>query len=367
LVQRYFEVSRNPLLPVYLRAIGDVERAIAEFEAVGNVEEVVKCILANDQFEFFERHIDWLVRQNPVLAFPLFARPQMSPIRAINLAKQKYPQYALAIVRRIVCQSADRVTREEFANDYARTVLGLLLELEQRKFDVNRFLFCECVIGNRNEARERIADEVRESLIEVLKCNQDLINFEVLTHLVEKLEEPKVRIAILAAAGEQLRAMELLVKSGNLDQCEALCAESPELLCPFFGMMRGVLPENEFATKVIALIRKNLVHIKLDEAISFIPETVPIEEIAGFLEEAFLELDGARRAAEIRSAFSESDEAESRYERVRAQAKEFRVDGDTLCSICGKRLGFGYIVRTPEGRLCHRACGEQRAQQDARA
>jgi hypothetical protein len=107
----------------------------------------------------------------------------------------------------------------------------------------------------------------------------------------------------------------------------------------------------------LALIRKNPQMDALG-ALEVLPDTVPLQELHGFIRNALALKQAAARAKEFQVNILRTHYRDTQAAATRVRKESTRIDRDVTCAACGRKMAVSASVfaRFPNGEVVHQAC-----------
>jgi hypothetical protein len=121
------------------------------------------------------------------------------------------------------------------------------------------------------------------------------------------------------------------------------------LLRPAAGCAAGV-------DAALALLRAHPDEIDSAAALELLPAGVPLASISDWLEGSLRALAQGARAAQIERNLAKTHSLTVRAELGKAKRTAVRIGAETLCAVCGKRVGTTVFARYPNGLVVHLVC-----------
>jgi hypothetical protein len=113
------------------------------------------------------------------------------------------------------------------------------------------------------------------------------------------------------------------------------------------------MPHDEYFEKVRQTVSDSWHDIDLSSVLALLDNQATLDFVYDVLEKCFLDVNSLRLARELKVAFLQSDAFETGYEAMVLESQRVELEPEMVCANCGKRLGFKYVERWPDGSLCH--------------
>jgi hypothetical protein len=356
LVEAFFEETKNPLYPYYLRCVREFQRAIEIFKAADDRTAVRDTlVLAGTDLGFVESHLGWLLRVDPLLAFSVFSDPRVPGHLAIKFVSEKYPQYDLAVLWAVL-EQRDLPNREPLVKSYVFRVCSILASISTPTFDRSSIRFCEPVILNKAVDLETVSVWLTDRLVAICRRDRPYLPISEIRGAIDGIPT-QTQLLVFRELGQPDAAMDLLQDwTGDLAPFENICHDYPRFFPTLFTALHDRLTPESFRHRLCALITDHLFVMDVPTALSYLDSDLAVPEVADFLEKTFAALSSKRISQELRAAFLEGDAFESTYDKVVREAVVVELTRTSVCASCRAPLGFNFVERQPGGLLFHFQC-----------
>ena len=362
-MSKFFEKKSYELYPFYLAYLEKYEQALNTLEKNMNYDYYCKILLMGIQNKsFVMSHIDFLMQNAPLKGCDVLLNEKMPIQTAINFIETNYPSFLPYIIHRIFDKRIT-IDQDELANVFTEKLLFLISTINQPNFDRKSILFTKSISSDPNAPIDVIEEELSETLCQFLMKYHSLINmsqiFSKMKIDIKNLHSQKLKLELCKLMGQVQKAFEFLYSQDEqLTKCEEFCEreQSPEILQTFLIFIKEKMNSEDFSNYVIKIISKFIKFVDIEKALSLISEETSLDLIGNELENSFTKINQRRNHAELKIVFAESEEFESSYERTKLECNSIILYSYTVCSICHSPLGFCFVQKTADGKLCHLHC-----------
>eukprot|EP00127_Corallochytrium_limacisporum_P000552 Clim_evm8s18 gene=Clim_evmTU8s18 len=110
----------------------------------------------------------------------------------------------------------------------------------------------------------------------------------------------------------------------------------------------------------LALINDSTTRIDSAKALNSLPADTPIIQVSEFLSGSLRHLSQSKKASSVASGLLRQENLQVRLDVLRAQQRAVYIDKNSLCILCGKKIGKAATAWHPySGATAHYACQEQ--------
>ena len=200
--------------------------------------------------------------------------------------------------------------------------------------------------------------EVRSQLQDFLRAS-DLYDTELLLDALAGADLAAEKVAVFTKRGEHSKALRILaVDMGDIEAAEQHCSqhggqESYMLLLEMLlSPQGGEPPRFDHAIRILSAREACLDPCQL---LDTLPDNMPLPLAAGTIERILKERLHRKRLGQIERGLARARESAATAEAVQVQRSSVTVTQDTLCGVCGTRLGTKVFARYPNNVLaCYR-------------
>ncbi len=212
--------------------------------------------------------------------------------------------------------------------------------------------------------------ETRAKMLKFLSHSRHYKATEIISKFpLDDLYEEKA--IVLSRIPNHSRALEIYVwkledQQKAYDYCERHCGpkdpkttNDPDV---FLELFRTYLtpPEHSLSAPMlkaaIALLNREFYRIDTPKALELIPPSTPISELRPFFEAALRNNTQVQRDNKIRRNLLRSQNLQVREQAIYERSRTVRIDSDTTCPVCVKRIQTSVFALDPNGTVVHFMC-----------
>jgi len=361
-IDLFFDSVNGLSKAAYLCSQNKINEAIEIIKKLDKSFSAARRILIQNatNWSLVEQHIHWLLRNCPTEGIKVLTSQLIDIIKSKMLILKDYPvMYPRFLLGAL--HNREVITVKPLVNEIVLILIRFLLEIRSPKFQISELSFLNCMIENPKSSIDTAEKELSDELLGVLRAFRKDIATNDLMACVSKIPVTRVRIEIYSAAGCFEEALKILWSESNtkINDCEAYCQsceDPPKGFSFLYRMMKGHMAKNDYIKALTAMLSRNLTIIDIGDAFSTIDDDESIESVIGDIIDVYHKVTNERASAQIECALAESLTFEREYEKTRLISGHMKITSDSLCSGCGKALGYQYICHTPSGKYYHNKC-----------
>eukprot|EP00029_Vermamoeba_vermiformis_P006348 TRINITY_DN2461_c0_g1_i1.p1 TRINITY_DN2461_c0_g1~~TRINITY_DN2461_c0_g1_i1.p1 ORF type:complete len:890 (+),score=177.72 TRINITY_DN2461_c0_g1_i1:46-2715(+) len=126
-----------------------------------------------------------------------------------------------------------------------------------------------------------------------------------------------------------------------------------------FGSQKPALDSTNISAlheAAFELLNKHYQHIDTPKALDLLPEDTPMSQLYPFFENVLRQVHQKRRDNLVVHNISKAETVKVKRELIKLQSRVIRINDDTICPICDKRIGETVFASYPNGTIIHYMC-----------
>ncbi|KAJ3442907.1 cnh domain containing [Anaeramoeba flamelloides] len=185
-----------------------------------------------------------------------------------------------------------------------------------------------------------------------------LTNFPMDDSLLEE------RAILLSRVGQHEQALEIYSqKKEDFEKAEEYCIlnykKDGETKDIFLLLLKKYLEKSDsevMLEQALKILKKHITKINPQKAIKILPKNISLSQMFDYLRAVVKNLTEIKRNLLVTKNLQKSEILNLKVKSVQFRNRSFTIDQNTLCQVCGKRIGQSIFGRFPNGILAHMAC-----------